>query len=84
MTITVIVEWNSLRILKTRGNLMRLFKKVFHCVGGVVSPLLMNIVLNELDRSIEDELIPEYTKGKQRKPNSEYKKLASAAYRAAR
>jgi group II intron reverse transcriptase/maturase len=43
--------------------------------GGVLSPLLANIYLNELDRYIEEELIPEYTKGKHRKDNPEWKRL---------
>ena len=40
--------------------------------GGVISPLLSNIVLHELDKFIEDELIPMYTNGKRRKQNREY------------
>ena len=40
--------------------------------GGIVSPLLSNIVLHELDKYVEDELIPQYTKGKLRKFNPEY------------
>lgn len=39
--------------------------------GGVVSPILSNIYLAELDSFVERELIPEYTKGDQRKPNKE-------------
>jgi group II intron reverse transcriptase/maturase len=37
--------------------------------GGVLSPLLANIYLDKLDTYIEQELIPEYTKGKERKTN---------------
>lgn len=40
--------------------------------GGIISPLLANIYLNELDRFVEDTLIPAYTKGKRRKHNPEY------------
>ncbi len=47
--------------------------------GGIVSPLLANIVLNELDRFVEDELIPEYNTGKKRKLNPEYAKLSKRA-----
>jgi group II intron reverse transcriptase/maturase len=47
--------------------------------GGIVSPLLANIVLNELDAFVEDELIPKYTKGKKRKLNKEYEKLRRQA-----
>ncbi len=43
--------------------------------GGIVSPLLSNIVLNELDKFVEDTLIPKYTKGKARKRNPEYMRL---------
>jgi group II intron reverse transcriptase/maturase len=43
--------------------------------GGVLSPLIMNIVLNELDEYIEDVLMPRHTKGKQRKPNAEYVRI---------
>ena len=45
--------------------------------GGVISPLLSNIVLHELDKWIEDELIPKYTKGKKKEANPEYQKLLS-------
>ncbi|MGD9382297.1 MAG: reverse transcriptase domain-containing protein [Candidatus Thorarchaeota archaeon] len=44
--------------------------------GGIISPLLANIVLNELDVFVEDVLIPEYTTGKTRRYNQEYMKLA--------
>jgi len=43
--------------------------------GGILSPLLSNIYLNELDRFIEDELIPQYSRGKQRARNSEYARV---------
>jgi group II intron reverse transcriptase/maturase len=43
--------------------------------GGIVSPLLANIYLNELDTYIENELIPQYTRGKFRAENKEYKSL---------
>jgi group II intron reverse transcriptase/maturase len=49
--------------------------------GGVVSPLLTNIYLDKLDKYIEQELIPEYTKGKERKGNPAYKKLGNAIHR---
>ncbi len=44
--------------------------------GGVVSPLLANIVLHELDKFIEDKLLPTHTRGKNRKTNKEYANLA--------
>lgn len=40
--------------------------------GGVISPLLANIFLNELDRYVEQVLIPKYTKGDTREENPEY------------
>jgi group II intron reverse transcriptase/maturase len=43
--------------------------------GVVLSPLFSNIVLHELDEFIEEELKIEYTKGKKRKANLEYRKL---------
>jgi len=43
--------------------------------GGIISPLLANIYLNELDQFIESELIPKYTRGKARRRNPEYQKL---------
>ena len=43
--------------------------------GGILSPLLSNIYLNELDTYIEDVLIPKYTKGKKRGLNREYMRV---------
>ena len=43
--------------------------------GGVLSPLLSNIYLHELDTFIEDTLIPRYTRGSRRKINREYARL---------
>ncbi len=42
--------------------------------GGILSPLLSNIYLHELDSYIEDMLIPQYTSGKERGKNPEYKR----------
>jgi group II intron reverse transcriptase/maturase len=50
--------------------------------GGILSPLLANIVLNELDIFIEDELIPEYTRGKKRKINPDYQHWVNMARQA--
>lgn len=44
--------------------------------GGVVSPILSNIILNELDRYVENELIPQYTRGKRRRRNPEWRHLS--------
>ncbi len=43
--------------------------------GGILSPLLSNIYLTELDVFIEDVLVPQYTRGKKRGCNLEYLKL---------
>ncbi|MFC1975862.1 reverse transcriptase domain-containing protein [Chloroflexota bacterium] len=46
--------------------------------GSGLSPLMANVILNELDQYVENELIPQYTKGQKRKWNSEYRRLGSA------
>lgn len=50
--------------------------------GGVLSPILSNIVLHELDTYIEDELIPRFSRGKQREINRDYKRMSDAIWRA--
>ncbi len=40
--------------------------------GGIISPLLANVYLTELDRFVEDTLKPAYWRGKGRKANPEY------------
>jgi group II intron reverse transcriptase/maturase len=45
--------------------------------GGVVSPLLSCVYLDKLDRYVEEEIIPQYTRGRRRKPYREYGKLAA-------
>jgi len=47
--------------------------------GGVISPILTNIVLNRLDRFVENTLIPAYTKGRRRKTYPPYVALSKAA-----
>jgi len=42
--------------------------------GGILSPLLANIYLHELDMFIEDTLVPQYTRGKKRAVNLDYKR----------
>jgi len=49
--------------------------------GGVLSPLLANIYLDRLDTYVEQELIPEYTKGEKRKRNPAYHTLGTGVYR---
>src|SRR5712671_7146574 len=43
--------------------------------GGVVSPILSNIYLHKLDEFVEQELIPQYTRGARRKENPEHKRI---------
>jgi len=43
--------------------------------GGILSPLLANIYLNELDKFVEDTLIPAYTRGETRKANPAYTRI---------
>ena len=43
--------------------------------GGTVSPILSNIYLDRLDRFVEQTLVPEYTKGKNRANNPTYARL---------
>lgn len=43
--------------------------------GGIVSPILSNILLNKLDKFVETVLIPKYTKGAIRGLNHEYDRL---------
>lgn len=50
--------------------------------GGVLSPLLANIVLNELDRYVEDELMPKYNVGKKKSINPKYRRLKDIRTRA--
>jgi group II intron reverse transcriptase/maturase len=43
--------------------------------GGIISPLLANIYLNRLDQFIVGKLIPEFTRGSERRINPEYNRL---------
>lgn len=40
--------------------------------GNVISPILSNILLNELDKFVKYKLMPKYTRGKRRKRNPTY------------
>ena len=48
----------------------------------VLSPLLANIYLHELDTFVQDELIPKWNIGKKRKRSSQYQTLMSRKNRA--
>ncbi|WP_084000991.1 reverse transcriptase/maturase family protein, partial [Actinomadura kijaniata] len=50
--------------------------------GGVMSPILSNIYLHKLDQFIETVLIPEYTRGRVRKPNRSFYRVWKAIRRA--
>ena len=50
--------------------------------GGVISPLLANILLHELDEHVMENLKPNFDKGQSRRVNRAYQKLKDAAYRA--
>jgi group II intron reverse transcriptase/maturase len=50
--------------------------------GGILSPLLSNIYLNELDAYIEDELSPQYNRGDRRAMNLEYDRIRHRIKRA--
>ncbi len=52
--------------------------------GGVVSPVLSNIYLDKLDEFVEQELIPQYTRGTSRARNPAYFKVAKRLARARR
>ena len=52
--------------------------------GGTVSPILSNIYLDKLDKFVERELIPQYTRGARCKPNPEYARIAGRLRRARR
>jgi group II intron reverse transcriptase/maturase len=47
--------------------------------GSIVSPILCNIFMNKFDRFVENELIPEYTKGKSRRVNPVYNNLNASS-----
>jgi len=50
--------------------------------GGPVSPVLSNIYLHKLDEFIEQELIPQYTRGTSRKNNPDYTRINGRLERA--
>jgi group II intron reverse transcriptase/maturase len=50
--------------------------------GAVVSPILSNVYLDKLDKFVEQELIPQYTRGNGRARNPEYHRMESRLARA--
>jgi group II intron reverse transcriptase/maturase len=52
--------------------------------GGTVSPILSNVYLDKLDSMIQQELIPNYTRGTSRRYNPEYGRIGHRLERARR
>src|SRR5271165_2715700 len=52
--------------------------------GGVVSPILSNVYLDKLDKFVEQELIPQYTRGATRAANPAYRQADALLRRARR
>lgn len=50
--------------------------------GSILSPLLSNLVLDQLDQFVEQTLIPNYTRGQRRKTNPPYVTLTRDASKA--
>jgi group II intron reverse transcriptase/maturase len=50
--------------------------------GGVLSPILSNLVLDRLDKFVEQTLIPDYTCGRRRKTYPPYVAITKAAWQA--
>src|SRR6266581_142803 len=50
--------------------------------GGTVSPIPSNVYLDKLDKFVEQELIPQYTRGARRRLNPEYSRVQSRMRRA--
>ena len=48
--------------------------------GGIVSPCLSNIYLNELDQFVESTLLPANNRGKRRKRNSQYDNMMAMSW----
>ena len=48
--------------------------------GGIVSPILSNILLNKLDKFVENVLISQYTRGTKRRINPEYERLRNRSW----
>jgi hypothetical protein len=48
--------------------------------GGIISPILSNILLDKLDVFVETTLIPQYTKGEERRANLEYTRLNNRSH----
>jgi hypothetical protein len=49
-------------------------------LGGVISPILSNILLDKLDKYVETVLIPKYTRGETKRRNAQYVQLINQAH----
>jgi retron-type reverse transcriptase len=49
--------------------------------GSIVSPVLSNLYLDKLDKYVEEELLPAYTRGDERRKNRTYFALMTKAYK---
>ena len=52
--------------------------------GGIASPVLSNIYLDRFDQFVEQQLIPEYTRGKRRRTEPRYHRVESQIAKAKR
>ncbi|GAA1393730.1 reverse transcriptase domain-containing protein [Kitasatospora putterlickiae] len=52
--------------------------------GGVASPILSNIYLDRLDQFVEQQLLPDYNRGRLRQRNLEYGRIGARIKRAGR
>jgi group II intron reverse transcriptase/maturase len=52
--------------------------------GGIASPLLSNIYLDRFDQFVEQQLIPEYTRGERRRTEPRYRRVESRIAKATR
>jgi hypothetical protein len=88
MITTLAVKIHDNRFLRLLRNMLQagyLEDWVWHAThsgapqGGVVSPILSNIYLDRLDKFVETELVPEYTRGTRRQRNQDYQRVMKAA-----
>ncbi|HEY0756377.1 MAG TPA: reverse transcriptase domain-containing protein [Ktedonobacteraceae bacterium] len=48
--------------------------------GGIISPILSNILLDKLDKYVETVLIPKYTRGEKKRLSPEYQRIRGQYY----